>query len=109
MKVETIARWLIVALVALAASWLIWFAPRPKSSLDRAQTTFEAGPAGRGYNWPVFHQDNAIAKLKCRDIDSNLRICDISMPSIDPITGERGAWIHQPFACNHSGCGWLSE
>jgi hypothetical protein len=79
------------------------------SRLDRVQAKFEASPEGKGYNWPVFHQANSIAKLKCRDVSAALRVCDVAMPTIDPMTGQTDGWLHQPFACNATECGWLTE
>ncbi len=97
---------LILPLVTVACvAWLSWFGP----TLDSVQAEFESRPDGRGYNWPVFHQSNSIAKLKCRDVSRMLRVCDIAMPTIDPMTGESDGWAHQPFACNLSTCGWLSD
>ncbi len=81
----------------------------PAERVARAQAEFEASPAGRGYNWPVFHQANSIAKLKCRDITAALRVCDVTIPTINPATGESDGWSHTPFACNTTTCGWLSE
>lgn len=94
----------VVTIVALFARY-----DNRMSRLDRCQARFEASPEGRGYNWPVFHQDNSVAKLTCRDVSSVLRVCDVTVPSVDPITGAQGALIHEPFACNTVQCGWLKE
>jgi hypothetical protein len=97
---------IILGLTVLSVVYLGLFS----STLDDAQAKFEiTDDRARGFNWPVFRQSKSIAKLKCRDVSVNLRICDVSVPSIDPITGDRGALIHEPFACNRTGCGWLSE
>lgn len=79
------------------------------SLVDRAQARFEVSKEGRGYNWPVFKQPNSIAKLNCRDISRRLRVCDVVIPAVNPMTGEKDGWIHKPFACDMSMCGWLQE
>ncbi len=82
------------------------------ASLDSAQAALESDTRlerSRGYNWPVFKQANSLAKLKCRDVaDRSLRLCTISMPSVDPATGAAtGVDIIDDFACSTTTCEWF--
>ncbi len=76
-------------------------------SLDKSQAEFEADFArGRGYNFDGARRREHGMFLNCADAGETLRTCVLMLKGYDPVTGEVGGGILEPFACSIKTCAW---